>query len=121
MAAGGAGVDHGAGGPALHGARQEQRRHQEAAPGDQEEQVEHLAHRLQPGHRDRGQGLRETSGEYIVIIVLDKMNDGIQNTNCVGDGVIKVTECYVSSETGFLQLSRGCFQHFPNLLFSFVL
>ena len=77
VAAGGARVDHGAGGPALYGARQEQRRHQEAAPGDQEEQVEHLTHRLQPGHRDRGQGLRKTSGEYIVIIVLDKMNNGI--------------------------------------------
>ena len=50
VAPGRAGVDHRAGGPAQHGAGQEQRGHQEAAPGDQEEQVERLPHRLQPGH-----------------------------------------------------------------------
>ena len=62
MAAGGAGVDHGAGGPALHGARQEQRRHQEAAPGDQEEQMECQPGRLQPRSRYGGEGLRKVTG-----------------------------------------------------------
>ena len=48
VAAGRAGVHHGAGRPAQHGAGQEQCRHKEAAPGDQEEQVECVLGRLQP-------------------------------------------------------------------------
>lgn len=50
VAAGRVGGHHGAGGPAQHGAGQEQCRHQEAAPGDQEEQVECVLDRLQPRH-----------------------------------------------------------------------